>query len=108
MFAVAQVQPTAYVPCNRSYTEHRGDDAMMKKEIDVAKLSSDKLEMLKAEYSGTEIRVEVKPGKVTGLNVVSVYPVLSKEEDEAIRNEATERMFALSERKRKLKVRSGL
>lgn len=101
MFAVAQVQPTAYVPCNRSYNELRGDNAMVKKETDAVQLSSEKIETLKAEYSGTEIRVEVKQGKMTGLNIVAVYPILSKEDDEAIRNEATERMFALSERKRK-------
>lgn len=104
MFTVAQVQPTAYVPCNRSYNERRGDYAMVKKETDTSQLGSERYEVLKKEYENTEIRVEMKYGKVTGLNIVTVYPILSKEENEAVRNDATERMFALlSECKRDLK-----
>lgn len=95
MFTVAQVQPTAYVSYNRSYNERRGDNAMVKKEIDASQLSSERYEVLKEEYGNTEIRVEVKPGKMTGLNIVTVYPVLSKENNEAVRNDATERMLAL-------------
>lgn len=104
MFTVAQVQPTTYVPYNRSYNEHRGDNVMVKKETDTSQLSSERYEVLKKEYGDTEIRVEIKYGKITGLNVVSVYPVLSKEDNESIRNEATERMLALlSKHKRDLK-----